>query len=98
MYIGVCSQSRERMMSRRIIGGLALAGAAYAGYSGIQHWNSIKIFPAQTRKELREALRADLDGRSGDAERSYHDALQSCSSKTGNNSVLEGIPIINLDC
>lgn len=56
-------------------------------YFGFSHWNSIRIYPPNTRRELRAALKAALDGRSGDAERSFHEALHSCSQLTGESSV-----------
>lgn len=68
---------------------IGVAGLLYASYAGYKHWQAIKIFPAQTRKELRQALRAERDGRSGDAEMSFHEALQSCSRLTGEKSVTD---------
>lgn len=66
---------------------VGVTGLIYASYVGYSHWEAIKIYPAQTRSELREALRAQRDGRSGDAETSFHNALQSCSRLTSGTSV-----------
>ena len=78
-----------RMSRVRGLFGVLIAGSlGYCAYRGYAHWQSIKIFPPPTRQQLREALRAELDGRSGDAERSFHEALTSSTRLTGSTSVL----------
>lgn len=74
-------------MSRFIAKATLVGVSAVAGYYGYEHWRKIRIYPEEARKELRDALRAINDGRSGDAEKCLHNALSICVRIHGESSV-----------
>jgi hypothetical protein len=81
------AQGRLLGMSRLLIKGSLLGGSLVAGYYGYQHWKNIQIYPAEARSELRSALRAMHNGKSGDAEKKFHNALDICVKTHGESSV-----------
>lgn len=72
----------------KIVGVGLAGGVGYGIYRGYDHWNRIKIYPPSVRNSLRSALRAEKEGRSGDAENSYHEALTICGKLEGSQTVL----------
>jgi hypothetical protein len=66
---------------------LATAGSGLVTYYGYQYWKNIQIYPPETRTLLRAAIKATYGDRIGEAERDFHNALNSCIQITGEASV-----------
>lgn len=77
---------------RRTLAVAAAGASCVLTYYAYEHWTAVTQYPRETRDELREAVCAEREGRSGDAERGYHAALQSCGRATGAGSVLRPAP------
>lgn len=82
-----------------ILGRLTIVSGVVVGigcYYGFEHWRKISIYPKETRTHLRTALRAAKEGRSGEAEKYYHKALDSCNEGTGQDSVSYKLLLLKL--